>query len=467
VRVSLLVIGGGLSGLAAAIRAARFTPDVLLVEKHSRIGGLNSYFYRNKNLFETGLHAVTNFAPPQDKHAPLNKLLRQLKIKRERISLAEQKKSSIVFENCCSISFSNDLEQLKSDIKAYFPKSFEPFLSLLKFVNDFQPFQGKPFISARETVANILQGDSLMTEMLLCPLLYYGSATAEDIDIDQFVIMFRAIFLEGMFRPKTSIKDLLELLENQLISLGGSIRKNCGVTGVAIQGDKAASIALSDGTVVEPDYVISTAGLFETLALLDHPISPTIELADDSARLGFVESIFSADLEPADSPLSDNTIIFYNNGSKFSYKSPEKQTDFNSGVICFPDNFQGLERSKRKVIRTTHLANYALWRETARDPLSYNEQKAAMSDFSIKRVSQIIGAELHNISCHDAFTPLTIEKYTSKKMGAIYGSPQKIKDGNLGFSNLYLAGTDQGFLGIVGSMLSGVSIVNQHVLPRI
>ena len=56
-RCSLLVIGGGLSGLAAAIRAARFHPDVLLVEKHSRLGGLNSYFYRNDTLFETGLHA--------------------------------------------------------------------------------------------------------------------------------------------------------------------------------------------------------------------------------------------------------------------------------------------------------------------------------------------------------------------------------------------------------------------------
>jgi len=468
VRVSLLVIGGGLSGLAAAIRAARFTPNVLIVEKHSRIGGLNSYFYRNKNLFETGLHAVTNFAPPQDKHAPLNKLLRQLKIKRERISLVEQIKSSIVFEKCCSISFTNDLEQLKSDIQTHFPQSFDAFLSLLKFVHDFEPFQAKPFISARETVINLLNRDALLTEMLLCPLLYYGSATAEDIDIDQFVIMFRAIFIEGMFRPRASIKDLLELLENQLLSLGGSIRKNCGVTNVAVRGDKAVSITLSDGTHIEPDYIISTAGLFETLALLDHPTTASpLELDNDSVRLGFVESIFSADLDSDNCPLSDNTIIFYNNGSKFSYRSPEIHTDFNSGVICFPENFQGLERSKRKMIRTTHLASYDLWRETARDPQTYNKQKSAMSDYSIKRVSQIIGADLQNISCHDSFTPLTIERFTSKKMGAIYGSPQKIKDGNLGFSNLYLAGTDQGFLGIIGSMLSGVSIVNQHVLPRI
>jgi hypothetical protein len=29
---------------------------------------------------------------------------------------------------------------------------------------------------------------------------------------------------------------------------------------------------------------------------------------------------------------------------------------------------------------------------------------------------------------------------------------------------LFLAGTDQGYLGIIGSMLSGITIVNQHIL---
>jgi phytoene dehydrogenase-like protein len=73
----------------------------------------------------------------------------------------------------------------------------------------------------------------------------------------------------------------------------------------------------------------------------------------------------------------------------------------------------------------------------------------------------------HSIVFEDTFTPVTIERYTSKHMGAIYGNPIKIKDGDIGFKNLFLAGTDQGFLGIVGSMLSGVSIANQHILPKL
>ena len=111
-----LVIGAGLSGLAAAIRLARFNDDVLLVEKHSRVGGLNSYYYRNNRLFETGLHAITNFAPKSFKKAPLNRLLRQLKIRREEIGLHQQMKSEVYFSPDQTLVFSNDFEELRNEV---------------------------------------------------------------------------------------------------------------------------------------------------------------------------------------------------------------------------------------------------------------------------------------------------------------------------------------------------------------
>ena len=115
-KVPVLVIGGGLSGLAAAIRVARFSPHVLLLEKHSRLGGLNSYFYRNKTLYETGLHAITNYAGPKDKKAPLNRLLRQLKLRRSELVFCEQHHSVVVFNGCTSLKFSNDFDLFQSEI---------------------------------------------------------------------------------------------------------------------------------------------------------------------------------------------------------------------------------------------------------------------------------------------------------------------------------------------------------------
>jgi phytoene dehydrogenase-like protein len=62
------------------------------------------------------------------------------------------------------------------------------------------------------------------------------------------------------------------------------------------------------------------------------------------------------------------------------------------------------------------------------------------------------------------FTPRTVERYTGHREGAIYGSPVKHPDGATALANLHLCGTDQGLLGIVGAMLSGIGMANRHVL---
>ena len=66
----------------------------------------------------------------------------------------------------------------------------------------------------------------------------------------------------------------------------------------------------------------------------------------------------------------------------------------------------------------------------------------------------------------DMFTPRTIVRFTGHLGGAIYGSPVKHRQGRTALGNLYLCGTDQGFLGIIGAMLSGISMANYHILQK-
>jgi len=458
----LLVIGGGLSGLAAAIRAARFIPEVLLVEKHSRLGGLNSYFFRNNTLFETGLHAITNYAEPGDKQAPLNRLLRQLKLRRTDFSFCQQQKSEIVFRHLQSLTFSNDSQLLITQVEEKFPQSGAGFRNLLHIVKNFDPFATSPFRSTRIFLHDILH-EPLLTEMILCPLMFYGSSREDDMDLSQFVIMFRAIFLEGMFRPFGTIKDLLDLLAEHYLALGGSLKKNCGVKKILLRQNKIVGVELDGGEIVECGYIISTIGHAETLQLISTDTPPE---AERLSRLGFIETIYQLQPSPAHL-VKDRTIIFFNNGEKFLYKNPQNYVDFESGVICFPGNFQGMPQKSRQELRSTHLANYTQWKHLSMHPEHYVHEKQTSSKRSAQMLENLIGAFRANIVYEDTFTPVTIERYTAKVNGAIYGSPEKIKDGNIGYPNLFLAGTDQGFLGIIGSMLSGISIVNQHILPKL
>lgn len=276
--------------------------------------------------------------------------------------------------------------------------------------------------------------------------------------------MFQAIFLEGMFRPEGSIKDFLDLLLAHYTRLGGTIRTSCGVKTILQEGKNAIGVELDSGEVIECNHILSTIGYEETLNLLsasrpDHITS--------QPRMGFIETIYSIK-EATRTELPDNkTILFFNTNDTFSYKVPSNLVDFSSGVICFPGNFQNFQTDKYTEVRATHLANYEGWKALSLNRDSYMAQKHTMALNTIACLENIIGSFKSNIVYKDTFTPVTIERYTSKIGGAIYGSPVKIKDGDLGFNNLFLAGTDQGFLGIVGSMLSGVSIVNQHILPKL
>ena len=57
-----IVIGAGMSGLAAGIRLAMFGKKVCVLEKHTIAGGLNSYYQRRiketKEIAPTNLGAV-------------------------------------------------------------------------------------------------------------------------------------------------------------------------------------------------------------------------------------------------------------------------------------------------------------------------------------------------------------------------------------------------------------------------
>ena len=228
-----------MSGIAAAIRHARFGQPTLILEQHSRSGGLNSYYYRNGRLFETGLHAMTNFAKPDQKRAPLNILLRQLKLSRKKFTTYPQFGSEINFPDT-QLRFSNDFSEFQDSIAHSFPHSVNGFNKLTSLVKEYDPFKASPWLSARERLATLIDDQDLI-EMILCPLMFYGNSEEYDMDFSQFVIMFQAIFFEGFFRPYGTIKDFLNELLNHYKSFGGEIRYNTAVDSLCICGNRVVT----------------------------------------------------------------------------------------------------------------------------------------------------------------------------------------------------------------------------------
>ncbi len=147
-----IIIGAGMSGLAAGIRLANYDQRVCILERHYTIGGLNSFYRMNGRNFDVGLHALTNFTAKGTKKGPLAKLLRQLRFRWEEFQLAPQVGSLIAFPGV-ELRFNNDLELLRSEIAKKFPSQRDAFESLLKQLIDYDDLKQEDFeLSSRKVL---------------------------------------------------------------------------------------------------------------------------------------------------------------------------------------------------------------------------------------------------------------------------------------------------------------------------
>ena len=462
-----VIIGAGMAGLAAGIRLALAGKNVIVLERHNASGGLNSFYSQDGRKFDVGLHAMTNYVPKGTKGTPLTKLLRQLRIPYDALDLCPQNGSRIHFPGC-QLEFTNDFAHFEAEVAHAFPRQIDGFRALAEEVRTLDAFNlGAIPTSAREAVQRHIS-DPLLEDMIFCPVMYYGSAQEHDMDYGQFAIMFRSLFFEGFARPLEGVRVIIKLLQDKYRSLGGVRKMKCGIRKIHTSGSKASAIELDNGATITADKIISTAGAVETARLCND--QPADAASDNIGQLSFTETITVLDRQPADFGW-DDTIIFFNTAERFRYARVEDAlVDPTSGVICFPNNYQYGEGRQldEGFLRVTAMAHHDQWCALSED--DYLAQKAhwyaKLQQVTLGLLPKAkLDLDIHRITS-DMFTPRTVRKYTGHLNGAIYGAPNKIKDGRTHLENLYLAGTDQGFLGIVGAMLSGISMANLHCLQN-
>jgi phytoene dehydrogenase-like protein len=455
-----LVIGCGMSGLGAGIRLAMFGRKVLIVDRHNAPGGLNGFYFMAGRNLDVGLHAVTNYSAPGSR-GPLNRICRQLRIKPEEFKLSPQIASRIRFADC-ELRFANGLELLESEIARVFPQNIDAFCAFAKKIAEYDALDiSRPSSGMARKVVHEALGDPLLAEMILCPLFFYGSASENDIDFDQFCILFRALYMEGFARPYEGVRRIIGTLLDRYRANGGIRRMKCGVRRLVGEGGRIVRAEMDDGSVVTADNVISSVGADETFALVDGNKSRV----NCAPRLGFAEYIAYFAAKPRDFGWGD-TIVFYCDTPEVDYRIPDSLVDVKSGVICFPNNYDyGGRELDEGIIRVTSLANYNLWKSLSKVGYEASKYECArlMLDSALNHLPKS-AFDASRIAFSDTFTPLTVERFTGHFGGSIYGSPLKQRDGKTSYENLFICGTDQGFLGITGAILGGISMANLHVL---
>lgn len=450
------VLGGGFSGLSAALRLALRGIPVRLWERHGRLGGMNSWYERDGLVLDTGLHALTNFVPPQERSAPMNRVFRQLRIRREELELLPAHQAAIRFPGH-ELILRNDFEDFSRQIRGQFPGDAAGFGALAREVlrRGYAP-EEMDGLTANALLKRHLASPDLR-EMLRFPVMFYGNPSPDDMPAGAYATMFRSVLMEGLCRPRGGIRPLLDLLEKHLRGEGAELRLGQGVRQLLLDGRGALRALVTDrGEEIPCTRAISTLGARETAALLPQGAAPALACAPEG-EMCFLEAIFRLPCTPAELGFP-HAVLFWNQGTEFRYEPPpDLAAAPESMLVCAPGNY-GEEGPEARLLRLSAITSWRPWEELPQAEYARRkEQVSRRLRAALRREFPALAEALEPL---DAFTPKTIRRFTGHARGAIYGSPRKYPRGDTGVPGLLLAGTDQGLLGVLGSMLSGILMAN-------
>ena len=231
-----IIIGAGMSGLAAGIRLAYYDQRVCILERHYTIGGLNSFYRLGGRDYDVGLHAADQL------HA-------QGHARRAR------------WPGCCgSCGFSGTISPLRrrSARRSRFPAcgcgSTTTSTLLASEVARAFPARERQLRPARRARSSTTTTSSETHADLsaragrrrdhhraaagrdaVLPADVLRPAREHDMDLGQFSIMFRSIFLEGLGRPQAGVRLILKHLVRKFQALGGELRLRAGVKRLAVE----------------------------------------------------------------------------------------------------------------------------------------------------------------------------------------------------------------------------------------
>ncbi|MEM8550325.1 MAG: hypothetical protein AAGF10_05995, partial [Verrucomicrobiota bacterium] len=298
--------------------------------------------------------------------------------------------------------------------------------------------------------------DSVLLDLLELPVYIYGGYREGQIDAATFGTVFRSIFLEGCGSPP-SAKHLLDVLVKHYKGLGGELKMRKRVRQVETRADRFAAVILEDGTSLSADHCLSSAGLRETGQLAG-------QVWGDSGDLSVFETVVSFNKPLAELGVN-RTLMMLSHQEQFDWRAAETRDTYHHLTLSANDNYAFPTEPSTHHLKLGCFQKGSLW--LGLDDESYSREKAQLEDAMLKELTRLFPDILDEpAEHHESLTPRTVVHYTSHLNGGIYGGVEKRFDGSSPLAGLSIIGNDQGGIGIMGALTSGVIVANYQVILR-
>ena len=277
-KYNIVIIGGGLSGLASALSVCGKNLDVLLLEQHNMLGGVASSFVRNGVEYETALHEMMSVGPKENLLS-VGQFFKNHNVDVDFIRVPEAYR--LVTDDIditVHAGINGEYEIPAREIADYCQGGDELFNKIMLFFklcrSIYDAVQGRDeskfkkvsnymnlIGTAGYTVLDILKSFELperAIDILSAYWMYLGNVTT-DLPFSVYAILIADYFGYGSYIPKNTSHEISTKMALKAMEKGVQIENNQRVDKILVENNAVKGIKLADGTEIECDYVISGA----------------------------------------------------------------------------------------------------------------------------------------------------------------------------------------------------------------
>ena len=407
-----VVIGSGLGGLTCANMLARKGYSVLLLEQHSKLGGLATWFKRKGHVFDIALHGF-----------PVGMIKTCRKYWTPEIANMIVQLKGIRFDNPqFSFTTTYDREDFTRILQERFKiprENIEGFFNTSRDMN-FYDDQG---MTTREFFEKFFPGRDDVHRMLMEPITYANGSTLDDPAIS-YGIVFSNFMSKGVYTVRGGTDHFIKKMQTELLKNGVDIRTKCLAEKIVIGDKKSAGIIakIRKGRdyYIKSKAVVSNGNLLSTIHKLvgDENFSESFIAEAKKVRLNNSSCQVYIGIKKGNKIDYIGDLLFASKAGKFNSKELcSKNTTSRTFSIYYPQTRPG---SDMYSIVASSNANYEDWVNLSEE--GYRASKEALIQRTLDSLEKYLPKIRDKIDHMEAATPKTFQRYTLHLNGASFGT---------------------------------------------
>jgi phytoene dehydrogenase-like protein len=429
----VIVIGGGIAGLCAAVYAQRCGYQAEVLEMHDMAGGLATSWRRGPYTFETCLHWLYGSNPNGPMHSQWLEICDL-----DKLTFVDQEEfGRVEREDGDSLGIYTNVDRLETELLKCAPQDaaeIRRFAAAIRKLGNFKmPDPGAGWAANLATLLRNVPCFPLLRELMGISCREYGERFTDPLLKSMFgdgemgqlsaIALFFSLTWMNQHNAAYAIggaQAIIRLIEEKLASLGGQVRFGAKVERILVENDIAVGVQLEGGKTLAADWVISAADGHATIYDLlggkytDKAIRKTY--GGMQTFPSYLQVSLGVALDLSDQPVSVTRLL-----DTPLHVDPGTELDLASfRIFNFDPTFAPAGSTAVTCFLPTR--NFEYWVQLRQhDPAGYRAEKQRIAEAVIAILERRIPNLRPAIEVIDVSTPATIIRYTGNWKGSMEG----------------------------------------------